>query len=224
MKPSLSLVRVVPVVLASLLAAACASEPVPADEGGRADEGEVTSTEDEVRASCTSPRKYFATFRNGSGGCTVIVGHRGRWVPEPLFVDAPADVQLSTCAFRWAGAKGSPPDRERLLQEVGFENGLAPACGTSSAVSLGNLQPIPSIDILTQGGSVGCDVCGIVRDRVVWAILPPEKTRLKQFAVRLSDGQERAFQISGAEGPAVSITLPPPPRGTKYVQGRVTIF
>ena len=224
MRSAFAIARLVPVVLASLFAMGCASESGATDERLPGSEGEVASTDDEIRASCASPRKYFATFGDGSGTCTPITGNRGRWLPEPLFHDAPADVQTSACAFRWSGARGSRPDRERLIEQVGLQNGLAPACGDATDVSVANVEPILQIDTTGMAGSVGCDVCGIVKDRVVFAVLPPEKILLKQFAVRLSNGKERAFQIAATEGRAVSVTLPAPPRGTKYVQGRVPIF
>ena len=138
--------------------------------------------------------------------------------------DAPADVQSTTCALRWSGTRSSRPDDESLRAAVGLDSGLAPACGEGSDVSLGTLEPIPHIDFLGQSGSVGCDVCGIVRGKKVFVILPPERILLKQLAVRLSNGEERAFQLTGTEGRAVSLTLPAPPRGTTYQQGRVHIF
>lgn len=225
MNPSSFLARLLPIALAALVATACASESSSREEGSFAGgSDEVGSTEDEVRASCGSPRKFFATFRDRSAACSPVVGRRGRWVPEPLFRDAPADVQATTCAFRWSGAKGAPPDSESLYTAVGRDNGLAPACGRGSDVSSGNLKQIPSVDNVILAGSVGCDVCGLVRGRVIFVVLPPEKILLKQFDVRLSNGEDRAFQIEPTEASALRVTLPPPPPGTEYEQGHVQIL
>ena len=187
-------------------------------------EGEAVATEAEIRASCSNPRRYFATFREGSGSCAPIPAKNGRWVPEPLFADAPADVQATTCAYRWSGAKYSRPDRDAIAAKVGWTNGLAPACGSSSAPDVGLLHPIPDLDIFAQAGSVGCDVCGVLRRGKLWVILPPEKIAQGQFAVRLDNGQTRAFQIEPTAARALTITLPAPPPGTSYLSGRVQIY
>jgi hypothetical protein len=227
MTASSSLLRSVPLVtmlLASLVASGCASAPEPAGQDEPSDEGEAVSTEEEIRASCSSPRRYFVTFREGSGTCTAIPARRGQWLPEKLFSDAPADVQSSTCAYRWSGLRYSRPDREAIEARVGIENGLAPACGSSSEPDVGLLQPIPQLDIVGQAGSVGCDVCGVLRNRRIWVILPPERVASRQFAVQLSNGESRAFQIEATDARALSIALPPPPAGTRYKQGRVHMY
>lgn len=223
-------------VLPSLLATACSSANVAneaANEGAaqaggagsaQTPEGDAVATEDELRASCTNPRRYFVTLREGSGTCEPIQGRRGQWLPEPLFADAPEDVQVSTCAYRWSGEKYSRPDREALATTVTYANGLAPACGRSSKPDVGLLQPIPTIDVFAQAGSVGCDVCGVLRKGRVWVILPPEKIAQRQFEVSLDNGQKRAFQIEASDARALSITLPPPPPGTQYTAGRVHIY
>jgi hypothetical protein len=227
MKSSSLLSLLVTGLLTGLLTG-CASAPdSPAQSDGTSDEaeGESVSTEEEIRASCSSPRRYFVTFREGSGTCTPIAARRGQWLPEKLFADAPADVQASTCAYRWSGLKYSRPDHDAIRARVGETNGLAPACGSGSAPDIGLLQPIPHVeDIGTQAGSVGCDVCGIVRSGRIWVILPPEKITHKQFEVQLSNGQSRAFQIETTDARALSIALPPPPAGARYKQGRVHMY
>lgn len=205
-------------VVASLGAMGCASSAQdpsaePSDEA-----------ESEVRASCTNPRRYFATYREGSGTCEPIAGSRGRWMPRPLFADAPADVQASTCTYEWSGERYSRPDRDAITSKVGWGNGLAAACGTSSNPDVGALQPIPGIDNWTQAGSVGCDVCGVLRDGTIWVVLPPESVSQRQFEVQLSNGDKRAFQIKATDARALSIELPPPPAGTLYKSGRVRIL
>ena len=186
-------------------------------------EGDVVATDDELRASCSNPRRYFATFREGSGSCDPIPARNGQWVPEPLFADAPEDVQATTCAYRWSGAKYSRPDRDANAAKVGIDDGLAPSCGTSTAPDVGLLEPIPDLDIFAQVGSVGCDVCGVFRRGKLWVILP-ERVAHKQFEVLLDNGQTRAFQIQPTAARALSITLPPPPPGTSYRSGRVHIY
>jgi hypothetical protein len=224
----LALVVVASFALTAPLACSSADALDGSDPGapsaGASDEGETLATEDEIRASCSSPRRYFATFREGSGTCEPIPARRGQWVPEPLFADAPDDVQSTTCAYRWSGAKYSRPDREAIAAKVGYVNGLAAACGTSSVADVGLLQPIPKLDVFAQAGSVGCDVCGILRKGKIWIILPPEKIAQKQFEVQLDNGTTRAFQIQETDARALTIALPPPPAGTQYVSGRVHIY
>ena len=198
----------------------CASSaPAPSGEAAPTDEAES-----EVRASCTNPRRYFATYREGSGTCEPIAGQRGQWLPKPLFADAPPDVQASTCTYEWSGERYSRPDRDAIASKVGWGNGLAASCGTSSNPDVGALQPIPGIDYWAQAGSVGCDVCGVVRNGKIWVVLPPEKIYRKQFEVQLSNGDTRAFQIQATDARALSIDLPPPPAGVRYKSGRVQIL
>lgn len=210
--------------LVSVCAVACSSreDGAPASEG----EGDAEATDQDVTASCTYPRRYFVTFGEATDEqpCTPIAGRRGQWLPEPLFADAPEDVQLSTCAYRWSGEKYSRPDRDAIAARVGNVNALAPACGTSVAPDIGALEPIPHLDVLSQAGSVGCDVCGVLRNGKLWVILPPEKIATKQLEVRLDNGQTRAFQIQNADARALSITLPPPPAGAQYRQERVRVY
>ena len=81
------------------------------------DLAEVASSEEEIRASCTNPRRYFV-FRDAAGACEPVEGRRGRWIPGRLFADAPEEVQASTCAYTWSGAKYSRPDRDALIERV----------------------------------------------------------------------------------------------------------
>ena len=194
-----------------------------AEPGGEGNEAEAVATQEEIRASCSNPREYFATFLEGSGTCAPIPARNGQWLPEKLFADAPDDVQATTCAYRWSGAKYSRPDRDAIAAKVGYENGLAPACGASSTPDVGLLQPIPDIDIFAQVGSVGCDVCGVIRRGKMWVVLP-ERVAQKQFQVRLDNGQTLSFQIAATAARALSLTLPPPPPGTRYESGRVRIY
>lgn len=210
-------------IFASLSAIACSS----ADDGaiggsGASDDEEVASTEAEVRASCTSPRLYFAALHSA---CTTVAGKRGRWVPEPIFADSPEDVQEGTCAFRWVGAKYSRADREALVAAVGsYENALTPACGNSTTPAVGEVREIEALDIFGHAGSVGCDVCGKLRRDRIKVILPPDKIGARQFMVPLSNGSHRFFEIGQTDARALSIELPPAPPGTFYEAGRVHIY
>ncbi|MBX3186830.1 MAG: hypothetical protein KF819_07440 [Labilithrix sp.] len=207
------------VLVASLctVAAACSSADLPEERPE-----ELASSEDEIRASCSNPRMYFATLREGT--CTPIEGRRGRWMPEALFDDAPEEVTASTCAYRWVGEKYSRADRDAIVARVGLHDGLAPACGAASKPAVGDLTRIASLDIWGHAGSVGCDVCGIVKRGKIWVVLPPERLGNKQFQVNLTNGEARFFQINATEARALSIELPPPPAGTQYEAGRVGIY
>lgn len=206
----------------ALLVGACSSS---SEVGGENPGAEPGVDEGEVASTCTNPRRYFVTFREGSGTCEPIAGKRGRWLPERLFADAPEDVQSSTCAYIWSGARYSRPDRDALIAKVGYANAAAPACGSSSFPDVGELQPIPNIDdIWGHAGSVGCDVCGVLRNGKIWVILPPERVAKRQFEVVLSTGETRAFQINATDARALAIDLPPAPAGTRYRQGRVHVY
>ena len=216
-------------LLASLSAIACSSTGETAGSSGGTSgppEGDAESMEEPVSASCTNPRRYFATFSEAdlAQACTPIPGYHGQWIPEALFSDAPADVQMSTCAYRWSGEKYSRPDRDALVARVGVANGLAPACGTTANPDIGTLQPIPHIDDWTMAGSVGCDVCGVLRGTNVWVILPPARIALRQFQVTLDNGESRAFRIENAGAGALSIALPPALAGTHYLEGRFHVY
>ncbi len=208
-------------LLVSLLAVACGDASAPTDDGVEPEEQEGEL------ATCKYPRKYFATVREGS--CEEVPGRRGSWVPEPLFADVPLEVQEGTCAYVWKGERYARVDREALqnafAQNVYPTKGVVtPACG-SSLPKVGALEPIPHIDNWGHAGSVGCDVCGIVRRGGVWVILPPERISLRQFAVPLTNGTTAAFQLETPPGArAVSFELPPPPEGTQYEDGRIWVY
>lgn len=203
-------------LFASLPLSACSpADSAPAD-------GETDAAEEEVHASCTNPRRYFVAA--GDEGCQEIAGRRGKWIPEALFEDAPVEVQTSTCAYRWLGERYSRPDRDALVSRLGWQNGIAPACGSGSQPNIGDVQEIPGLDVLSQAGSVGCDVCGILKKDRIWVVLPPDKIDLRQFEVRLSDGSSRAFEIDASAARALSLKLPPPPAGLTYRAGRVHVY
>lgn len=206
-------------LFACLPLCACSSaDPVSTD-------GETYADEEEVRVSCTNPRRYFVAA--GDEGCQQVAGRRGRWIPEALFEDAPAEVQASTCAYRWIGERYSHPDRDALVSRLGWQKGIAPACGSGSQPNVGDvhgLQEIPGLDVFGHAGSVGCDVCGILKKDRIWVVLPPDKIALRQFEVRLTNGTSRAFEIEAHDARALSLKLPPPPAGLAYRAGRVPVY
>jgi hypothetical protein len=209
-------------LLVSMLAVACGGTSISEAEDG----AEPEEQEGEL-ASCKYPKKYFATVREGS--CTEVQGRRGRWVPEPLFSDVPVEVQTGTCAYVWKGERYARVDREALLaafpeDEFPTRGAVTPACG-SATPAIGALRRIPHVDIIGQAGSVGCDVCGIVRRGGVWVILPPERIGLRQVAVPLTNGGAASFQLEPPAGArAVSFELPPPPAGSQYQDGRIWVY
>ncbi len=209
-------------IVASFGAIACTSADVGTTENGGGEGDEVAATDAEVRASCTSPRLYYAALRTA---CTTIQGRSGRWVPEPIFADTPDDPKIGTCAFRWVGTRYSRPDREALTSSVTWESGLTPACGTSSEPAIGQIKEIPALDVFGYAGSVGCDVCGWrIRKDQIRVILPPEKIGARQFMVPLSNGGAKYFEIEPSNSRALSLQLPPPPPGTTYDTGRIHIY
>jgi hypothetical protein len=187
------------------------------------DDGASDSSEEEMRASCTNPRRYFAAM--GEDGCKPIEGRRGQWVPEALFSDAPPEVSSTTCTYVWKGEKYSRPDRDAIVMAAGWQKGVAPACGASQAPEIGELQPIPNLDVFGQAGAVGCDVCGVLRkDGKIWVVLPPDKITTRQFQVNVSDGTTRAFQIRGSAAAALSMKLPALAPGLTYRPGNVQLY
>ncbi|HEY8075483.1 MAG TPA: hypothetical protein VIF62_15270 [Labilithrix sp.] len=195
-----------------LVAAGCASET---SDGAPANEGDA---EADIRASCTNPRRYYLVTR---GPCATIAGHGGAWTPEadPVFDDAPPSAAASTCVVRWSAP--APPDKQALVDAVGIAGGLAPACGAGASPAMGEVKDAPPPNVIL-GGSVGCDVCGILHDGHVWVVLPPDRLG-RNFLAPLSNGTTRSFAIQPNASPALSIQLPKAPVGTKYVNGVIQI-
>lgn len=201
---------------AALLVGACASAgpgAEPADD--------LEASEDALGASCTYSRKWFATLKDRA--CEPVPGYRGTWVPAALFDES----DPTTCTYNWYGERYSRADQRALQASARDLEGFAPACGPGRNPIEGELYPIENLDALGMAGSVGCDVCGILRGRNdrINVILPPGLIVSKQLEVRLSNGQSRAFQLKAPEGArAVSFALPPPPPGTSYVSSKVTVY
>lgn len=207
-------------LVAAVSMAACGADPGAAGDGDALDQGES-----EMRASCTNPRRYFVFVSPDDSRCEAIEGRRGAWVPEaqPVFADAPAEVQRATCVLTWVGDRWSRPDRDALTQKIGWQNAAAAACGSHTTPGIGLLEPIPYVENWTQGGAVGCDVCGITRGNKLWVVLPPERVGLHEVEVRLTSGTTKAFRIQG-DASAMALDLPPPPSGAAWVEGRARVY
>lgn len=205
-------------VLATVLAIGCSAE-TPAE-----DPVESSTVEGELTASCKYPRRYIAVVADGA--CTEVTAKRGRWVPSPLFEDAPPEA--NACVYSWSGEKWARVDRDVLYRHVQpFTSGaLTPSCGKAERVrDAVTLQPIESLDVFASAGSVGCDVCGIVKEGKLWVVLPPEKIFNRQFAVSLTDGSVAKFQIhADQDARAIAVPLPPTAQGVEYVEGHVKIY
>src|SRR4051812_3777386 len=95
--------------LASLLLLACSSDPQrPGDTAEPSPSGSgdgVGNVEAAAQIACASPRRYFATLREGS--CASILTQGGSWEPEAAFPNAPEDIQSSTCIYQWVPAVGA---------------------------------------------------------------------------------------------------------------------
>ena len=87
-----------------------------------------------------------------------------------------------------------------------------------------------------MGGSIGCDVCGKNRDRRGWLVVPPNERINKrlQLHVALEDTapqpaqqwtqSQSTFDVAlPANASALSIELPAPPRGTRYLTNTLRV-
>ncbi len=201
--------------LALLLAASgCASQT----DAPASDEGD---SEAEIRASCTNPKRYYVV--SADGPCHAVTTSAGTWTPEadPVFADVPASSKVTTCVIRWTSASNAPADRQALVDAYGYQAGLAPACGAGASPSIGVVREAPPPNVIL-GGSVGCDVCGILHDGHIWVVVPPDRLA-RSFEAPLTNGTTKSFAIDPSSSPALSIQLPAPPAGTKYVDGVVKL-
>lgn len=183
---------------------------------------EGSEATDDALTTCRYPRRYFAFVDAPS--CTAVPGTGGSWEPRPLFADAPTTTRPAACVFEWVGEERARVDRaalEAYFDAAAGRGAITPACGEPEPVSA-EVSEIEPWD--WDVGSVGCDVCGIIVGRRVWGIFPPDKIAARRIGVRLTNGETRAFQIDGSgTSRAASLTLPAPPPGVAYVQGRVLL-
>jgi hypothetical protein len=201
----------------SVFAIGCttSSEPVSAEDEP------AESTEDELAVSCTYPRRYAAILIEGE--CTTLRARRGQWVPSPAFADAPDE--SGACVYSWvADKKGVHVDREAIKNWVGDRGVLTAMCGSDNGLDPAHVQQIPQLSTYGMAGSVGCDVCGLLKNNKIWIVIPPERETHREFQVPLTNGTLRSFSINANESASVmSIALPPLPPGVQYVNGRVAI-
>ncbi len=230
-----SLFRAAPIAaisFCSLVPPACVSRV--ADEGDTVD-AKLEVSADEFRGFCTNPHLYLASFFEADGACRRIASAYGAWLPESIFPGAPESVQASACAYRWSGTKGARPDARPLREAAASSHGtLSPICGNDVTGYSAKVRATRSSDVTEprsigpMGGSVGCDICGFVVNRDVFVVSPVDNLWHQDFAVGLSNGGFRAFQVDqvgavASEARAVTLHLPPPPTGSTYVQGLIEI-
>lgn len=208
----------------------CASDSGADGEAAGDDEAEITG------ANCFErPRRYELSLAEGHA-CEDIRAHGGRWVARPLFGDAPASFRDRACVVKWsASRRGAQPDASVLATLPGVTMvtpdctgartcSSANACSTIEAdVKLIPFEPEP--DIVAQTGASGCDVCGVVTGGKIWVIDPPWLLPgARKINVGLTGGAARTFIVDKPAGvQAYAVTLPPPPAGQSYVEGRIKI-
>ncbi len=195
----------------------------PAQEGGGEAEGDAVASESDIRASCANPRRYFATFRSGAtGACVPVDGKRGQWVPEQPFPTAPARVQAAACGYRWSSSTNAAPERDLLAAKIGKGGSLAPACGKGAQPAVGRVTQLP-FHFKIIGGTVGCDVCGLVADGTLYVVLPADRVAIEQVEIAMPNGPMATFQIEPDPARALRIPLPASSDGASYAEGPVAI-
>jgi hypothetical protein len=207
-------------------AAGCSTETSPAPEVGS---DSVTSVDG---GTCSDSGKYFAVHEDEK--CSEAPGAGGSWVPSPLFAGAPPE--FHACTYVWmpaASTPAAPADRAALVDHVQPSIGgsaLTPSCGAPGQLAKPGMasileDPDPTSPVPGgEGGTVGCDVCGFVDEGTAFVVLPPEQVTLGEFAVKLTNGQSKAFKVDLSTGvKATSVPLPALPPGVAYVEGPVTV-
>jgi hypothetical protein len=213
--------RLVAFMFAFVLASGCTSGAPSSDETKSSDPSKAETAEDALEGTCLLPRRYIAVLAEGA--CAEISGRRGRWVPTPLFEDAPE--LTGSCVYTWSGERYARVDRAALLGAHEFPTTLTPACGSDPIDDEVVVYEADSLSPGGMAGAVGCDVCGVSRgDGRVLVVLPPERVTFGELKVKLSSGRDRVFQIGAAPSTRrLSIQLPPPPVGTQYASGAVYV-
>lgn len=200
-------------LLIGLVTVGCASSDGSDNADSLGDDAEA------LRSTC---RHYSAFFADRS--CPVVRGTRGRWEPGALF-DAPDDVQATSCGYTWIGS--GRPDAKALVAatrdaETNLRIGaVAPQCGAAAEPAV--VDPLPEgedpFPIHVHVGSVGCDVCGVVKKGTGFIVIPPELPGGRGFPVDLSNGKVLRFVLPPAKAGAMVVHLPAPPPGTTYRDG-----
>jgi hypothetical protein len=200
--------------------------------GGSSDSDPNAGESDDalIPASCTeADARRFETLLVGDTKCENVRGERGTWLGRRLFTDAPEGFRDRACRFTWRATNGSSPDREAL--EVATQGAeLTPTCarGTPPTLHADEVEAANPGEILPQGGSIGCDVCGILDRRKVWIVRPPNVDRIR-FSANLADAQTgrivdyKSFAVEPPRGPSLVVQLPEPPAGQQWVDGPINL-
>lgn len=159
--------------------------------------------------SCDAPSRFVVSLVAGT--CSDVSAPNGFWQAASAVSDAPTDVRASFCELSWAGeAAPTEADRAPVRALDGAEATVGALCSdpddeaVESEVASGG-----------TGGSVGCDVCrfnGMVRNRMLFAVLPPAQAdQVQRVAyVRTTDGGEATilFTPKRARQSFVVVRLP----------------
>jgi hypothetical protein len=224
MRRHLSPLLALAAIASTLTLGACASHAD--DAASSADEG---VSADEIRAGrCVAARRYDVFLTEGV--CQDVVGADGTWIAESLFPDAPADVRDTSCAYKWVGARKID---HLALYDHAHASVIAPVCAAARDTVSTTVATDDAAywDIFIMGGATGCDVCGKLRKDKAWIILPPDRDLIGKVQVPyVNDSSPGAPGIAlqlrdippGVR--AVSIDLPPAPRGKTYATGALTVY
>jgi len=214
----------------ALALVACGSESQRRAETDAQNMGE--SEDALIPASCTeADARRFETLLVGETKCEDVRGKQGTWLGRQLFPDAPESIRDRACRFTWRATGGSLPDRD-VLERATTGSVLTATCarGTPPTLTAEEAEaPNPS-EILPQGGSIGCDVCGILdrNRRKVWIVRPPNVDRIK-FGAMLADTQTgrivdyKSFAVAPPRAPSMVVELPEPPAGQDWVDGPIQL-
>jgi hypothetical protein len=199
-----------------------------ADDASSSDDEGVSA--DEIRAGrCVAARRYDVFLTEGV--CQDVVGANGTWVAESLFPDAPAEVRDTSCAYKWVGARKVD---HLAIYDLPHASVIAPVCAAArdTVSTTVATDDAPYWDVFIMGGATGCDVCGKLRKDKAWIILPPDRDLIGKVQVPYvndgSPGAAAGIALQLRDVPpgvrAVSIDLPPAPRGKTYATGALTVY
>ncbi len=204
----------------AVLASACSG---PTDGGVSSQRVDIT--EDALAddpAACETPSRYEAYLDEGP--CETVWDYRGVWWAESLFPNAPKSVRETACAFTWEAYDGiSAPDPTSFLETPNVLVTTSGCDAASDRLKVSSEEMSNQIPIM--GGASGCDVCGRVKNRTLYAILPPEKVRLRRVTLQLVGGGVRTLMLGGdPNARTLVVKLPILPPGLSYKQGYTTIY
>ncbi len=211
------------VLATGVLGAGCSAAPNDA----------VATTDESLDAllgpSCdVASARRFDVALEGDESCESVAGRDGLWIARPIFGDAPESIRARTCRFTWRSDahRGAGPDADALRDR--FHGVLAPTCAKGRPPVLELSDPDESPPNVVQGGSIGCDVCGVVDNRRGWIVIPPGGDgRIVHVTVPVFDDHGTRILRFAAPAPpratALEVHLPPPPPGAQYGGGRITI-